>query len=130
MRKLLTLLFSILISFNSYGYWNEIESTDKYTFYIDDETIKTVDKYVYYWTLTDNNVPNKNGTLSTKLRKQGDCKLERVKPLSFIFYKKNMGKGSLDTYTPEESEWWYDPPGSIGSYELAYVCEVVKLTGK
>jgi hypothetical protein len=130
MRKLLTLLFSILISFNSYGYWNELSTNDKSTFYINDETINTIGEYVYYWDLTNHNTPTKNGTLSIKIKKQGDCKLKRVKPLSFIFYKQSMGKGDGNPYTPEESEWFYDPPGSVGLYELSYVCEVVKLTGK
>ena len=42
MKKLLLLLFSILISFNSYGEWEEVvESTDGDTYYIDKDTIKT-----------------------------------------------------------------------------------------
>ena len=52
MKKLLILLFSILISFNSFGELTEIGYTDAgNTFYIDNNTIKEHGGYVYWWTI-------------------------------------------------------------------------------
>jgi hypothetical protein len=53
MKQLLTLLFSILISFNSYGQWTKITESDGDSIYIDFDTIKEQDGYVYWWVLTD-----------------------------------------------------------------------------
>ena len=52
MKKLLLLLFSILISFNSYGEWTQTAEWDNGdTQYIDFDTIKSVDGYVLWWGL-------------------------------------------------------------------------------
>ena len=98
MKRLFILLSILVFSFNSFGKWDKLEgiSNNEFAFYIHHESVKTVGKYVHFWSLKDNFKPTKGGTLSVKIRKQGDCNLNRVKPLSFIFYKKNMGKGSLD----------------------------------
>ena len=53
MKKLLIFLFSILISFNSYGEWDEIGvDTAGNTSYIDTDTIKKHGGYVYYWVMS------------------------------------------------------------------------------
>ena len=50
MKKLLILLFSILISFNSYGEWTKItETINGDTFYIDISFIKENGGYVFFW---------------------------------------------------------------------------------
>ena len=45
MKKLTILLFSILISFNSYGEWTEIAKNTDGTHYIDKDTIKKHEGY-------------------------------------------------------------------------------------
>ena len=88
MKKLLVLLFSLLISFNSYGEWTKINKSGiGTTFYIDIETIKEQNGYVYYWTMWDKLKPDKYGDKSYKFYHQGDCEPVRVKYLSYIYYK-------------------------------------------
>jgi hypothetical protein len=54
MKKLLVLLFSVMISFNSYGDWTDFGKTvDGTGWYINYDTIKKHNGYVYYWDLTD-----------------------------------------------------------------------------
>jgi len=132
MKRLLILLSILAFSFNSFGKWDRLEgvSNNEFTYYVHHESVKTVGEYVHFWDLTDNSKPTKGGILSVKIRKQGDCNLNRVKPLSFIFYKQHMGKGSGDPYTPKDSEWHYNPPESVASYELSYVCTAAKLIVK
>jgi hypothetical protein len=68
MKKLTILLFSILISFSSYGEWTEVvESVHGDTQYIDTDAIKEHGGYVYYWDLTDMLKPNKYGDMSFKI---------------------------------------------------------------
>ena len=67
MKKLLILLFSILISFNSYGEWVEIgKNVNGDTFYLDMDTIKEHNGYVYWWSLSDYLKPIETGAMSDK----------------------------------------------------------------
>ena len=61
MKKLLLLLISLLISFNSYGGWAYFgDNADGDTFYIDIETIKEHGGYVYWWRMIDLVKPTKD----------------------------------------------------------------------
>ena len=71
MKKLLIFLFSILISFNSYGEWTEVGTgaspvNNGDTFYIDIDTIKEHNGYVYWWSLSDYLKPIETGAMSDK----------------------------------------------------------------
>ena len=68
MKKLTILLFSILISFNSYSEWTEIEqSTEGVTYYIDKDTIKERGGNVYFWGLLDRSTPDSDCSGLTNL---------------------------------------------------------------
>ena len=124
MKKLLILLFSILISFNSYGGWvyydDDIEGN---SFYLDQDSIKQHNEYVYFWYLKNFLKPSQFGDMSVKVYLQGECRLNRYKPLSYIFYKQPMGEGSGETL--DGAEWTYPPSGSIGMGLLNDVCDLV-----
>lgn len=125
MKKILILLFSILISFHSYGEWEEVVEGENGTFYyIDKDSIRENDGYVYYWELTNYLIPGPEGILSDKTYKQGDCKVNKYKYLSFLFYKEPMGNGISK---PQDGlpDWKYPPPDSIGGFVLNYVCDYV-----
>lgn len=127
MKKLLIFLFSILISFNSYGEWIEIAevASSGDTFYIDDQTINERGGYVYFWTLQDNVKPDDYGDLSGIAYYEGDCIKKRFKYLSLTFYSQPMGAGNSTT-EGVDNQWEYTPPGSIGETLLYYVCDYVK----
>ena len=126
MKKLTILLFSILISFNSYGKWKSVTANiDGISFYIETDTIKEHGRYVYYWRMSDNLKPDKWGDMSVKMYNQGDCAVNRHKPLSTIFYKQPMGGGNGEAFNPAE-EWVYPSPGSVGIFLLNYACNYVK----
>jgi len=127
MKKLTILLFSIFISFNSYGEWTKRgKDTGGDTHYLDTDTIKKHDGYVYYWDLTDYLKPAETGTMSVKIYFQGDCGVNRTKFLSYIFYGQPMGMGSEETYSPPNPEWKYPSPDSVGGTNLKYVCDYVE----
>ena len=124
-KKLLIFLFSILISFNSYGEWVKVtESFAGDTNYIDTDTIKKYDGYVYYWDLVDYLKPTFE-MMSNKTYYQGECGVNRFKTLSYIFYEQPMGKGADLTHTPPNPEWIYPGPDSVGGIKLSYGCDYV-----
>ena len=50
MKKLLLLLFSLMLSFNSYGEWTKVnEDVEDNSYFIDFRTVKKVDDYVVWW---------------------------------------------------------------------------------
>ena len=126
MKKLLVLLFSLMISFNSYGEWMKITANiDGDTYYIDFDTIKSHNGYVYYWGISDYITPNSRGNMSAKIYYQSDCGLDRSKYVSGTFYNESMGKGKGETSTPPD-DWMYPPPDSVYGFILDIVCDYVE----
>ncbi len=128
MKKLLLLLFSLMLSFNSYGEWTKTnEDIDGASFYIDFETVNKLDNgYVVFWMMADVDL-NKDGYMSSKTYWQGDCNLSRMKALSLIQYKEPMGLGESQSASESEVElagWQYLPPDSIGLDILETVCSL------
>ena len=128
MKKLLILLFSILISFNSYGEWILVSGDDIADGYIETDTITKQNEYVYFWILQNKHTRDKYGSMSAMIYTQGDCGINRDKTLTIFFYTEPMGKGEKigEGYTPENPEWNYQMPGSIGGTLLSWACKYVK----
>jgi hypothetical protein len=125
MKKLLILLFSIMISFNSYGEWTYIDkNTNGSTFYIELVTIQKHEDYIYYWVMNNYLKPDRWGDMSNKMYIQGDCGVNRVKILSYNFYKQPMGKGKGEVDNTS-SEWTYPTPESINRGLLDSACDYV-----
>ena len=131
--KITILLFSILISFNSYGGWFSSDSGLKKiltsswgsTYYIDMDTIKEYDGYVYFWSLGDFEEPNQSFFMSSKSYKQADCKRSRYKILSSISYFQPMC--TVQGKSREGSKRWIGATdASVGGALLNYVCNYVK----
>jgi len=129
MKQLLILLFSLLISFNSYGEWKYIqESTSGTLFYVNKDNFREHNGFVYWWILADYLVPleNTGGVMSTKGYHQGDCGVMRYKTLSRIHYFQPMGNGENMTSTASNPKWEYANPDGIDYHILDYVCDYVK----
>ena len=125
MKKLLILLFSLLISFNSYGEWTEMVTNNSgQTYYLDKDLIKEYDGDVYFWMLTDYPKPY-DGYMSDKVYMQLNCGVFRWRPLSGTLYKKPMGMGEKKEYPPPPEEWHYPSTESTAYYLLGQVCDNV-----
>jgi len=132
MKKLLLLLLPILISFKTYGEWvhlgdGETEGVNKgMSIYLENETFKKHDGFVYYWTLTDALVPTVYGDLSWKTYHQGDCDVNRYKRLGLYWYTQPMGKGPTSSVDTDQTEWKYTIPESSAYYELLFACKLTE----
>ena len=125
MKKLLILLFSILISFNSYGEWTEIsENVNGTKYYIDYETIKKNNEYLYYWQLDDYLEPLSDADgprFSSILMYKVDCDSLSYKRLTATFYSGQMGKGTSKTISGDD-DWKNTQSGSAGSFIRNELC--------
>ena len=100
----------MMFSSPSFAEWTKVtEGVDERICYVDFERIRKRDGYVYYWELGDYLKPNKHGILSVRAYAQGDCKLFRVKHLSFSLYKEQLGGGTANNHNIENPEWRYHP---------------------
>ena len=124
MKKLLILLFSILISFNSYGEWTKITETERGdSYFVDLETINKQNGYVYFWELSDYVIPLMDLAYSSKSYIVTDCNLN-YKYLRDIYYSKPMLKGIIvHSSDIPDTEWTYSDPGTTGAAELKRVCD-------
>ena len=135
--KKITLIFTLLFStvmFSSPSYaeyfsspshaeWTKVnKDADGNTNYVDFESIRIKNGYVYWWILSDILKPTMQGHLSSKTYNQGDCKLFRVKYLSWIFYLKPMGGGTGSSDAPKNPQWDYPDPNSVMENILRAVC--------
>ena len=85
MRLFLLFLIFLCPSF-SYAEWTKIaESEVGDTFYLDFETIRTNNDYVYWWEMSDYVKPLSNGSMSGNAYKEGDCKIFRYRYLTINF---------------------------------------------
>jgi hypothetical protein len=128
MKKLLVLLFSILISFNSYGEWVKVtESIDSNVFYVETNTIREKNGYVYFWNMTDFfERSNNSEMMSSKLYVKLDCDIYRYQDLAFTSYSQSMGNGkSIGEFTPPD-DWIYPKSGTADYLILDFVCDYVK----
>jgi hypothetical protein len=128
MKKLLLLLFSILISLTAYGEWfHMVDDLQGNSYYIESDTIRENGGHVYYWTLADYIDPSTTeGMYSSKMYFQGDCAVGRVKSLTFIAYKKHMGIGSEMVSDSSATNWKYPAPDTAEGMYLEVVCDYIK----
>ena len=115
-------LFLLFISFNSYAEWKfHSSSLQGDTFHIHTETITKDERYVYFWYMKSYLMPNKFGDFSSKVHVQGDCSNNRLKYLTYVWYKEPMGKG-LGEWSDEPSDWEYPASESVGKALLNDTC--------
>jgi hypothetical protein len=129
MKKLIilsTIMFSVMFSSPSFADWKKgAKGTTGNTYYIDFDSLRKHNGYVYYWSLTDLLKPI-DGNMSAKIYFQGDCKLSRKKVLTITRYKEPMGGGPRNSFTPTKPIWEYNQPGSAGEAVLKRVCAYAK----
>ena len=111
------MLFSILSASASYAEWTKITSNNVGDdFYIDYETIKRNNEFLYYWSMVDYLEPlsdDDGPRFSSILMFKVECDLLRYKRLTATFYSGQMGKGSSKVLEGDD-DWQYNPPGSAG----------------
>jgi hypothetical protein len=121
MKKLLLLLFSLMLSFNSYGEWTLTYGWDNGdSAYVDLETIKEINGYVYWWELKNFPSGEFEGNKSVMIYAQGDCEMSRYKTLSMTLFKEAMGQGESTSW--DFNEWEYPRPDTQIYQVLIDVC--------
>ena len=121
-KKLLLLIFSLLLSFNSYGEWIQVPTNEKVNTYIDFDNLQLrADGYVYWWMMVS------DSSSSQKTYIQTDCETKAINVLQLDSYDEPMGAADLTSTKPDEG-WLYVAPDR-GIYRfIGVVCELAEET--
>ena len=105
--------------------WTEVgEGVSGNTYYIDYDTVKENNGYVYYWELQDLLKPDSDGDLSYKMLNEVDCDIPRkYRILSEIWYAQPMASGSTSGSAKPSDEWIYPQPDSVGAIKVNAACD-------
>jgi hypothetical protein len=125
---LLALTFTVMFSSASFADWKKVSSNlQGWNFYLDFERINRQGGYLYVWYLTDYKKPIAAGYLSSKVYRQVDCQMFRIKGLMWFFYNAPMGVGNHVLFNNKpDKDWIYSPPGSASEEILKSVCAYAK----
>ena len=119
MKKLLLLLISLFLSFNSYGEWTKLfTDEDGTTWHINIETIKERDGSVFLWQMNS----SKEG--SSTMLSENDCDLVRTKFIQMYDYDEPMLEGYSTLVPMDGTEWMFLPPETVGEFILQFACEL------
>ena len=101
--------------------WYKYDEIENYgDIYVDNDSFRRVEKYLYHWELRNLFEPEK-GVLSIKAYTKLDCESLSFRILKIEIYDSHFGKGKLlDSFNPEEQGERYRPPRStdLGMYRV------------
>lgn len=130
MKKLILVLLYITFCFPSHSQWKEVVSNNDFREYLDLNTVKKINQFIYMWSLRDYKNPQKNGNLSTKYYTKYDCHEMRYEVLSIVVYDVNMGRGRKFKYLKNiydesaEPNWIYQSEKDKKNFLLNTVCKL------
>ncbi len=122
-NKLLLLIFSLTLSFNSYGDWTSVLPGNNSSLYIDFETLEEREGFIY-WRYMDSWADG-----SAKSSAQGDCNLRGFKVNKRVNFSLPMGEGE-GIENNMVSSWEYYEPNTGYEILLNFICQMSKLSPK
>ena len=124
MKKLLLILsFTLGLATAANAEWVLASKTASTDFYMD-PNVREGDGFVYAWFLMDYLRPD-DGVLSIEVYKRIDCNSYGQQWLSMIFYKRNMGRGAGEDFSPDD-DWIYPKRGQAFYSESDFACQMRK----
>lgn len=126
-----TFLLLLLVSTSAGADYELMFTTrDNNKFFLDKDSIKRKNGFIYYKYMVNYNKRDPSGFLSEITIKQGQCSRSRTKDLSLIWFIKHNGKGkSFNTPASAlEKNWEYLKKDTIGELILKIVCLPEKIS--
>lgn len=130
MKKLLTLLFSLLLSFNSYAEWIYIdkEKNSDAEIYVLTESIEVEDGYVYWTYLNNYSKPRSEyNIMGLAIFRGADCENNRYVNIESQMFQGSMGSEPFGDRLKPEQEWTTPTSGQIDEKIFNFVCEYAGL---
>ena len=129
MKSFLYFLIFLFMFYPCFSRWKQINQNDNFSEYIDVDTVKKIEDHVYVWSMLDFKKPIKENNLSTKYYSVIDCDNTRLKIISIIDYKTNMGRGRDFKYRKNATssildlDWVYPNLTSTNFAKIDFICK-------
>ena len=124
MRKLIFIFFAffLILSNSSFAkstkfYWSKVTKTSNTSFYVDRGSIKRVGPYLYFWLLSNYDIPDKTGTKSVVSVNRVECNSLKSQMLSYTGYYDYFAEGRLKSDFIVKNPKW----SSFGSRSAHYI---------
>lgn len=124
MKKLfLYIFFTLIFCGSSFAEWKKYGDTLNGEYFIEKKSISKESGYIYFWKMVDYSVPiSDSDYYSVKVYIQGDCKIKRIKTLSYVFYTGRKGRGEADQQEVANKNWKYPTPNTVDYSLLEKLC--------
>ena len=106
--------------------WLKINTNVEYETYIDVNSVRKVDEFIYVWTLSNFSeaLSGKEGNFnSVKVYEQINCLIGKAKRLDYRFHQDKMGSGEYLSNKGDD-EWIYAAPGTIDRQVQMTICSL------
>jgi hypothetical protein len=130
MKKLVFGVVLVAISSGAMAEWTLLffgQDGDGRKLYLDADTVRwSATNTVRAWLMLDLKTPQKMGKKSfssVKTLREFDCKDDRARNLSVIFYSGKMGDGESLSVDEKPSDWVYVAPGTLDAQNLNFMCK-------
>jgi len=120
--KTLLLVLALLVTGSAQADWMKLGDTPDVDFYIDLSTVRKEGSLRKVWEVQDLKQGDKSGVLSRRIRKEYDCKQERVRILYISAHSGPMLQGDSLITNSDAGTWSDIPPGTASNHFLEVVC--------
>ena len=125
MKKLFFLIISIALIFcNSvFADWKKFGDTTDGEYFVEIDTVQKESGYIFFWKMNDYSKPILDTNFySVKVYIKGDCKIKKIKTLTYVFYTGRKGTGDSEQQESENKNWKYPVPESVDYSLLKDLC--------
>ena len=124
MKKLLLIISLTLIFCNSvFADWKKFGNTKDGEYFVEKDSIIKESGYIYFWKMIDYSKPLLDTNYySVKVYIKGDCKVKKIKTLTYVFYTGRKGTGESEQQESENKNWKYPIPESVDYSLLEKLC--------
>ena len=125
MRKIFLIISVTLFFYNSvFADWEKLGEVERGgEYFVEKDTIIKESGYIYFWKMVDYTKPFLDSNFySAKVYIKGDCKVKKIKTLTYVFYTGKKGTGESEQQESVNKNWKYPTPESIDYSLLKKLC--------
>ena len=125
MKKIFFLIISIALIFcNSvFADWKKFGNSTDGEYFVETDTVRKESGYIFFWKMIDYSKPIIDSNFnSVKVYIKGDCKIKKIKTLTYVFYTGRKGTGDSDQQESVNKNWKYPVPESVDYSLLEDLC--------
>ena len=125
MKKIFLIISVTLFFYNSvFADWEKLGEVERGgEYFVEKDTIIKVSGYIYFWKMVDYTKPFLDSNFySAKVYIKGDCKVKKIKTLTYVFYTGKKGTGESEQQESVNKNWKYPTPESIDYSLLKKLC--------